>query len=437
MGASRWLIAAVFASSACFAPTPPAGAPCATGDVCPTGLSCVGGVCVGDGNGSGSDAAGECTGKPDGTACGVISGSECSATSACMAGACVPSDRTGAVCYDCSAGAGACGTCASGSCPKAACTPAGSPAPAVLTSPLVANNGDEGNMFDVAAKATITITSFEGHFSTAGSTDYEIWTRAGTYVGFEASSAGWTKIGTATFATGGPGVFTAIPIAINVTIPAGQRRGFYLTNHVANNRYHDGTAVGAVLASTPQLDIFEGAGVNFGTAGFSGINTPRAWEGKIHYVSGGGALTALAPTTATADGVMLDLAPIRELALSQLGMRLAAGPHDVTVYFKRGSFAGSEAAAPAWHMLASAPALDSAGTGAPTYLPVPIDLVLGAGATTALYVQATGAVQTGAPAPLTSNADLAIVQAATISGTFGGAPMPATPNVELGYTSCN
>lgn len=354
-----------------------------------------------------------------------------------MAGACVAGDVTGAVCYSCSAGAGACSTCAAGACQNAACQPASLPRPTLLLSPLVGGNGDEGNMFDVSAKATITITSFEGNFSTAGTTDYEIWTRPGTYVGFEGSSTGWTQIAAGTFTTNASGVFTAIPLAVNITIAGGQRRAFYLTNHTVNNRYHNGTAVGALLASTPELDLFEGAGVNYGTTGFSGINTPRAWEGKIHYVAGGGALTALAPASATSDGVMLDVKPARDLELASLGLRLSAGPHDVTVYFKRSTFAGSESSEQGWHVLVSAPALDSTGPDASTYLPMPLDLVLGASATTALYVEATGAVQTGTPAALPGNSDLAIQQAASITGAFGGGAAPVMPLVELGYASCN
>ena len=406
--------------------------------MCPSGFSCVGGVCVGsDGTGGSDSGGGECMGQPDRTACGAAPGAECSAISMCMAGVCVAGDASGAVCYSCPAGVGACGTCAAGSCENATSQPAGVPRPTLLLSPLAGGNGDEGNMFDVSAKQTITITSFEVNLSSAGTTDYEIWTRPGTHVGFEGSSTGWTQIGTGTFTTNASGVFTAIPIAVNITIAAGQRRAFYLTNRAANNRYHNGTAVGALLATTPELDLFEGAGVNYGTSGFSGINTPRAWEGRIHYIVGGGALTALAPAAATSDGIMLDIKPVRDLELASLGLRLSAGPHDVTVYFRRSSFSGSETSEQGWHVLASAPALDSLGPDVSTYLPMPVDLVVGAGATTALYVQATAAVETGAPAQLPGNADLAIEQAAAINGMFGGAATPATPLVELGYTTCN
>ena len=41
----RWPFVAVMLG-ACFAPAPPAGAPCALGDVCPDGLTCNGGLCT-------------------------------------------------------------------------------------------------------------------------------------------------------------------------------------------------------------------------------------------------------------------------------------------------------------------------------------------------------------------------------------------------------
>jgi hypothetical protein len=49
-------------------------------------------------------------------------------------------------------------------------------------------------MFDVKAKdAKIQITSLKMYIYSAG-TKAEVWTRAGTHVGFEYSSSGWTKV---------------------------------------------------------------------------------------------------------------------------------------------------------------------------------------------------------------------------------------------------
>ena len=199
------------ASGACFHPDPSAGAPCGPNDVCPTALMCIDGLCVttgGSGSSDGGDGGGsntECTDQPNGTGC-----------------------------YDCAAGAASCASCTQGACVDSMCTPSGAPRPALLTSPLNANNQDEGSMFDVVAAQTVTITSFDGHLNTTGTTDYEVWTRPGTYVGFADSATGWTKVGMATFDGAGAGAFSPIPIPVNVTIQAGQRQAFYLTNKSAN-----------------------------------------------------------------------------------------------------------------------------------------------------------------------------------------------------------
>lgn len=388
------LLLLALASGACYAPEPAAGAPCGPGDVCPAGLACIAGACT-TGTGNGSDG---------GLADAATDGELDSGT-----------DVT--------------------------CEPSGVPRAALLTSMIVGDNSNEGNMFDVVAAETITITSFETHADTTGQTDYEIWTRPGTYVGFADSASGWTRIGTATFTAAGEGAFSQIPIPINVTIDAGQRRAFYLTNRSSNNRYHDGTQVGAPLASTPELAIYEGAGVNFGSDGFSGTSSPRAWEGKIHYRKGGGTTLATPMAGGTSsNGVMFDVTPARDLQVAMLAVHLGAGTHDVEVYFRRGSFAGAETTAAQWTPLATIPNVVSAGASTPTMLPMPVDVLLGSGATTAFYVASDdprlrSQAVTGSVAA--SNADLVIGQGVQIDGSFGSVAGAVTPNIALGYGVCN
>lgn len=449
MKGSRWLVSlclGALLSSACFSPQPSQGAPCSVNDTCPSGLLCIQGFCVTSGGSNsdsgtdGSGSGGECSGQPDGTPCGSAPVSDCAARESCVAEACVSLPVSdGTACYDCAAGAPKCAACAQGACEDTSCQPTTTTQQGALTSALVGGNADEGNMFDVVAAQTITITSFESHLNTTGSTDYEIWSRPGTYVGNEDSSTGWTQVGTATFNGAGSGAYSAIPIAVNVTITAGQRRAFYLTNRTANNRYHNGSAVGATLASTPELTVYEGAGVNFGTNGFGGINTPRAWEGKIHYVRTiSPALATPMMGTTTGDGVMFSATPTKNLHVNRFAVHLAAGTHDVAVYFRRGTFAGSETTAGDWQLLASAPGVTSAGASMPTSLPVALDMVIESGKPTAFYVTSSGAIRsqgvTGTNAA--SNADLVIGQGVTVTGMFGGAGAASTPNVELGYDPC-
>lgn len=402
---------------------------------------CIDGFCVTTGgNDSDSGSGGECTAQPDGTACGSAPASQCSVHESCLAEQCVSMPvADGTACYDCAMGAGRCTGCMLGACGQTDCQPMTTQQQGELTSALNANNADEGNMFDVVATQSITITSFESHLNTSASTDYEIWTRLGTYVGNEDSATGWTKLGAATFNGAGSGAYSPIPITLAVAMSAGQRRAFYLTNKTANNRYHNGTQVGATLASTPELTVYEGAGVNFGTAGFAGINTPRAWEGKIHYVRTLSPALATPMTGMTAgDGVMFSVTPTKDLQVNRIAVHLAAGTHDVSVYFRRGTFDGVAGSAGEWQLLASAPGVPSAGASMPTSLPAAPDLFLASGKPTSFYVTSTGAIRTGMAGgnPAAMNADLVIGQGMSVTGTFGGAGAAAMPNVELGYDPC-
>lgn len=385
--------------------------------------------------------AGVCAGEPDGTPCGSAATSDCNAPDTCLAGECVPNEApAGAVCYDCSAGAALCASCELGTCSDATCAIAGAPVGGELTSPIVANNGDEGNMFDVVASQAITITSFETHASEAGTTEYEIWTKPGTYVGAATDRSQWTRVGTATFTLEAEGTYTPIPIPINITMMPNERRAFYLTNKVLNHRYHDGSAVGAVLATTPHLTVYEGAGINWGTNGFGAANAPRAWEGKIHYKAGGGRTLATAMTgTTLADGVMFDVDATTDIKATLVAAHLPTGTHVVDIYFKRGTHAG---AAPAdWQRLVTIPNVVAAGPNTPTILPLPIEVFVEAGTTTAFYITSSGRLRvapgTTVGASAAANADLTIRQGVPVAGQFGTAGGPVIPNIELGYGLCN
>jgi len=423
----------------CFAPVAVPGSPCAEGGVCPSGLRCVAGICT-----DAEVPLGPCDGLPDGTPCGDPASSDCDGADTCVGGACVTNQAAdGATCDDCASGAATCASCAMGACPDAACTPGGGvPVGGELVAPVLGGNGNEGNMFDVVASGPLTITSFETNTATAGMTEYEIWHKPGTHVGSETDRAAWTRIGTATFMTLGPEVYTPIPIPIGVTLAAGERHAFYLTHKTLNNRYHNGTAVGTLLASTPELAIYEGVANDYATSGFGAINTPRAWEGKIHYRHGGGTTLATSVAgAATSDGVMFDVDAKADVQASLLAVHLAAGTHDVEVYFRRGGRAGVETMPAAWTRLAALTGVTSAGDGTPTILPFAFELFLETASTTGFYVavaapaQVRTAPSTGMAAA--TNAELTIGEGVAVTGAFGAVGAAVTPSLELGYGVCD
>lgn len=151
-----------------------------------------------------------------------------------------------------------------------------------LGTTLAGGNNHRGNMFDITAINTITITSFDAH--PMGNTDYEIYYKTGTYAGSENTAGNWTLVGGATGIIAQPsGTATPIPIPVNVTIPAGQTYAFYVTstNTSVSQNYTDGTSAGAVYASDANLQFREGVGIEYP---FSGSPfSPRIWNGTIHY----------------------------------------------------------------------------------------------------------------------------------------------------------
>jgi hypothetical protein len=156
----------------------------------------------------------------------------------------------------------------------------------VIPTPIVNNNGQDGNMFNVTAANSIRITYFEALIANTPNptTQYYIYYKVGTHVGFENNAAAWTLLaGPLTVTPNAPNTMTVIPYTLNMVIPAGQTYAYYLTNTAAasnNNRYHNGTATGNVLSTNSDLTVYEGTG---GAYPFGTFFNARPWEGIIHY----------------------------------------------------------------------------------------------------------------------------------------------------------
>lgn len=121
-----------------------------------------------------------------------------------------------------------------------------------------------GYMFKVNNTSTcnIVINCFEARFQ--GTSGYRIYTKTGTFIGFEGLPGSWTLVGTAANVTGISTVTCSpIPIAVNVTIPPASSQSFYLTrtdNLVANRHLYvtgAGTAGTTVYASDANVQITE------------------------------------------------------------------------------------------------------------------------------------------------------------------------------------
>jgi len=114
---------------------------------------------------------------------------------------------------------------------------------------------------------SVVINSFEARFG--GTSGYRIYTKPGTFVGFETNPSAWTLVGTLSSLTGTSTTApTAIPIAVNTTIPPGGDQSFYLTrtDNLTSNRhlYVTGSGVAGITiyASNADLSITEAYYIN-------------------------------------------------------------------------------------------------------------------------------------------------------------------------------
>lgn len=152
---------------------------------------------------------------------------------------------------------------------------------AIITTTFSGGNQLSGNMFDATVFANpLTVTSLTVNVADAmGASDLEVYTKPGSYLGFETNPAAWTLVSTTSLleATG--------PQVVDVTdfvLPAGAVTGIYITvNNAAawNLSYTNGNGSNQTYTNSDlQLDL--GVGKLYP---FSITRNPRVWNGSIQY----------------------------------------------------------------------------------------------------------------------------------------------------------
>jgi hypothetical protein len=150
----------------------------------------------------------------------------------------------------------------------------------------VSNNGSRGAMFNITAGASaVTITGFDANIYGGTTARYEIYYKAGTYIGSETASGSWTMAGGVNNLTSlGNNVATPIPIPMSVTIPAGATYGFYITNTASGGLNYTSSATGGVtLASNSSITITGGVGKSYP---FGSTFSYRLINCTVHYYTG-------------------------------------------------------------------------------------------------------------------------------------------------------
>src|SRR5687768_13829418 len=168
-----------------------------------------------------------------------------------------------------------------------AATFAGVASAQTLVSPNPVNNGSGGVYFDITPTTTpLDMTGFDVAFTgTVGTpVDLEIWTRPGTYVGFEGSSTGWTLSATATAVRGGSLVL--VPLVMSNDVAAGLGTTGFLLHCITTGggvRYGGTTAAPPTTAwGNGDLNVFS-AHARTGNVPFGTTFTPRSFAGNMHY----------------------------------------------------------------------------------------------------------------------------------------------------------
>ena len=147
------------------------------------------------------------------------------------------------------------------------------------------NNGSRGAMFNITAINTITVTGFYANLYGGTTAKYEIYYKAGTYVGSETNAAAWTLGGSVnSLYSAANNVPTDIPIPLSVVIPAGETYGFYVTNTASGGLNYTSSAVTNVtLASDANLSIIGGVGKSYP---FGSTYSYRLFNGTVRYYTG-------------------------------------------------------------------------------------------------------------------------------------------------------
>jgi len=157
---------------------------------------------------------------------------------------------------------------------------------ATLTT-TTANNGSGGIFMDFTAGTTaISVTGFDTYFGTAGgAVSVEVYTRPGSYVGFDNSSVGWSLHETVNTTSAGTATLAPIGLTTSVTIGAGQTVAIYLHSTTAGQgiRYNGTGTTAQTTWSDANLTLFSDR-ARTGSVPFGGtLFTPRTFAGNIHY----------------------------------------------------------------------------------------------------------------------------------------------------------
>jgi hypothetical protein len=156
-----------------------------------------------------------------------------------------------------------------------------------LTCPNLGGNGSSGNSFNIinTSGGNLNITGFsQGGTNTTLGVDMRVWMYPGDYLLALNDTNSWVLVGSAlvNLTSGAASGYVAVS---GVVIPAGATYGFRIGAMASSIAYTNGVGTSGVTIwqSNNDLTITEGHG---GVFPFWNQNSPRNWNGTIHYGAG-------------------------------------------------------------------------------------------------------------------------------------------------------
>ena len=140
--------------------------------------------------------------------------------------------------------------------------------------------GAIGHMFDVEASVSLMVTSLGVLISSKGTCSIQIYTKVGSYVGYEEDSSKWTNLINVNVISSGPSSITKITGFNSLSIPKNGKRSFYVTSSSKDLIYSKVNDKNAIIASNNDMSIPVGS---LTKKLFDKASSGMGWNGVIYY----------------------------------------------------------------------------------------------------------------------------------------------------------
>lgn len=152
-----------------------------------------------------------------------------------------------------------------------------------LATPLNGTNSNDGIFFDIRVGKDIVFTGLQVRFADAApSSDFFVYIRPGTHVGFEGLAAGWTLVATVNITSPGDAMTSSVgTFATPFSLAADSTYGVYVLRiGVGGVMYGNGDGTGTLEAFNDDLAVLEGTG---SSGLFGGTASNRIPNVILHY----------------------------------------------------------------------------------------------------------------------------------------------------------